>query len=213
MAAKPTRQPPTKMLPLHDLIPRADQANVMIQRTRNALVRHIAASGRYPALVVRAHPRRSGKYEILDGSVRAEILRTLGANKARCEIWEVADPEALILSGTLNELRGRADARRRAPRTRRIVRRLGLAGALAALGLTPAALRQQFALLHPKRPELGSPALDLTPVVFHVSPDDARSVERILRTFASKGQRRGDALVKALRAAGRTRGAADRDPQ
>ncbi|HUU57984.1 MAG TPA: ParB/RepB/Spo0J family partition protein, partial [Phycisphaerae bacterium] len=173
MAAKPTRQPPTKMLPLHDLIPRADQANVMIQRTRNALVRHIAASGRYPALVVRAHPRRSGKYEILDGSVRAEILRTLGANKARCEIWEVADPEALILSGTLNELRGRADARRRAPRTRRIVRRLGLAGALAALGLTPAALRQQFALLHPKRPELGSPALDLTPVVFHVSPDDA----------------------------------------
>jgi len=125
----------------------------------------------------------------------------------------VADLEALILSGTLNELRGRADARRRAPRTRRIVRRLGTAGALAALGLTPAGLRQQFALLGPRRPELGSPALDLTPVVFHVSPDDARSVERILRTFASDGRRRGDALVKALRAAARTGRAADRDPQ
>lgn len=195
--AKPT----TKMLPLCDLVPRADRANVLSRRTSQALAGHISRSGRYPALIVRPDPKREGKYEILDGCGRAEVLRGLGLARARCEVWPVGAEEASILAATLNQLRGRPSAIRRARKTRRLVRQLGAAGALAALAMTPAALRQQFTLLGPPEPTQDPRPLDLQPLVFHLSADKLAFVERKLRAFTSTGDRRGDALLKALRAA------------
>ncbi|HUT60526.1 MAG TPA: ParB N-terminal domain-containing protein [Phycisphaerae bacterium] len=153
--------------------------------------------------MVRPHPRRRGKYEILDGHNRAEILAELGAERVRCEIWPADDEQADVLSVALNQLRGRSDVRRRARCVRRVIRRLGLAEAAAALGLSPAALRQQTAPLRRPQADAGGKLLDLRPVVFHVPAADAAEVERALRRVGGRNVPRGEALVRALRAPAR----------
>jgi hypothetical protein len=201
----PGRTAPAKLrlLPLDALRPRADHGNAMRPRQRRALRRAIERTGCYPPIVVRPDPRRRGRYEILDGCERAAALRALGARRARCDVWDVDDAQALLVAATLNDLRGRSDARRRARRTRRLVHRLGRQAACGALALTGAALRQQLALLRPPRAEVRAAAADLRPLVFHLPAAEADRVERLLRAVAAPGDRRGDALAKALRAADR----------
>ena len=202
-APQPKTRIKTQTLPLTDLVPRPQRANAMTGRARRALAEHICRTGRYPALIVRPHPRRRGKYEILDGCARAEILAGFGRGTARCEIWPVDAAEAMILTGTLNHLRGHPDARSRARHTRRLARRLGTAGALTALGLTPAALRQQLTLLD--RPAPAAPCdrtLNLQHLAFHLPPGDFTFVTQALRDAALPGQTRAQALVHALRAGG-----------
>lgn len=194
-------RPATKMIALCDLVARRDRANAMSRRTRQVLAGHIARTGWYPALIVRPHPTRACKYEILDGCQRAEVLREQGRAKARCEVWPADDGEALILAGTLNQLRGRANAVRRARRTRRIARVLGQAAAIAAMGMTPAAMRQQLSLLRRPKLEHDPHPIDLKPLVFHMPAENVAFVEQTLRTFTRPGGRRGDALIKAIRRA------------
>jgi len=189
------------MIALCDLVPRRDRANAMSRRRRQALAGHIARTGWYPALIVRPHPTKACKYEILDGCQRAEALRGQGLARARCEVWPADDEAALILAGTLNQLRGRASAIRRARRTRRIARVLGPAAAIAAMGITPAALHQQLALLRRPKPAHDPRPIDLKPLVFHVPAENAALVEQTLRAFTRSGDRRGDALIRALRSA------------
>jgi len=103
-----------RMVPLDDLIPHPLNANVMPDDLREKLRVHIQRSGRYPFVVVRPHPTEPGKYEILDGHHRAEILRDLGHREARCDVWDVGDREAKLLLATLNRLEGQDQPMRRA---------------------------------------------------------------------------------------------------
>ena len=201
MPPKAQPKPKTRTLPLSDLVARPGRANVLPERARRALREHIQRSGLYPALIVRPHSRRQGKYEILDGQHRAEILRSLGASKARCEIWSVGDGQADVLAATLNRLRGRADPHRRARQVRRIVRRLGCGLAAAALALKPTALQRQLAPLHPPQPEAGGKKLDLQPIFFHLSAEQSDFLKQTLRRFGAGRRRRGEALAELLRAA------------
>ena len=203
MPKKPRPAPKTRNIPLSDLLPRRGRINSMPLRARKALAENIAAGRAYPAMVVRLHPKRAGKYEILDGHQRAKILRSLGVAQARCEVWCVGDAEADLLVVSLNCLRGRLDVRRRASVLRRVVRRLGEAGAAARLALTPTALRQQLAPLKPPQPEDHPPGgkWGLQPVVFHLSEAQSQQLRNTLRTFKTVSRRRGDALMAAMRAA------------
>jgi len=56
----------TVMAPLGDLIPHPLNANVMTDDLREKLKVNIKNTGRYPFLVVRPHPLKKSKYEILD---------------------------------------------------------------------------------------------------------------------------------------------------
>lgn len=78
------------------------------------MLAHIKRTKRYPFIVVRPHPKEAGKYQVLDGHHRVEILRELGHTEARCDVWEVDDREAKILLATLNRLEGQDLPRRRA---------------------------------------------------------------------------------------------------
>jgi DNA-binding transcriptional regulator YdaS (Cro superfamily) len=202
-------------LKLSDLVSRPDRCGVLSARARGALRRRLASGEPCPALVVRRHPRREGQYEILDGQCRAEVLRDLGVPAARCEIWPATDDEAELLAITLNHLRGGADARRRALAAGRIVRRLGEKAAAEELGLTPARLRQwlrplaQAAVKRSPAPSAHRAAggdLAFRPLVFHVTPAEAETIERALRgrgpgtTPSGPRARRGEALAKALSA-------------
>lgn len=96
----------TCMLSLEDLIPHPLNANYMADELKEKLKVNIKRTGRYPLLIVRPHPSEAGKYQVLDGHHRIDILRELGQMEARCDVWDVDDREAKLLLATLNRLEG-----------------------------------------------------------------------------------------------------------
>lgn len=103
-----------RMVPLDDLLPHPLNSNVMSGDLQAKLRAHIKRTGRYPFLVVRAHPQEAGRYQVLDGHHRVAVLRDLGHTEARCDVWEVDDREAKLLLATLNRLQGQDQPRKRA---------------------------------------------------------------------------------------------------
>ena len=101
-------------VPLDDLLPHPLNTNVMPLDLRAKLLAQIKRTKRYPFIVVRPHPKEAGKYQVLDGHHRVEILRELGHTEVRCDVWQVDDREAKILLATLNRLEGQDLPRRRA---------------------------------------------------------------------------------------------------
>jgi len=95
-----------KMIKLQDLMPHPLNSNVMPDEMREKLKAHIKRTGRYPYLIVRPHPDQPGKYQVLDGHHRIDVLRELKHTQARCDVWEVDDREANLLLATLNRLEG-----------------------------------------------------------------------------------------------------------
>ncbi|MCK4414414.1 MAG: ParB-like nuclease domain-containing protein [Candidatus Eisenbacteria sp.] len=95
-----------RMIPLGDLEAHPLNANIMPADLREKLQAHIRRTGRYPHLIVRPHPEAAGKYQVLDGHHRLDILKELGHSEARCDVWEVDDREARLLLATLNRLEG-----------------------------------------------------------------------------------------------------------
>src|SRR5207247_9898766 len=110
---RPSRVGP-KMIGLDDLLPHPLNSNVMSEDPRAKLRAHIKRTGRYPFLIVRTHPDKPCKYQVLDGHHRVQVLRDLGHTEARCDVWEVDDREAKLLLATLNRLQGQDLPRRRA---------------------------------------------------------------------------------------------------
>ena len=198
MPARRTPRPVARRIPLSDLLPRTDRATVLPARARKALADQIARHGCYPALIVRAHPRRAGKYEILDGHHRAEILRDLGEVAARCEVWPVVGDDVDVVAATLNRLRGRQGVQQRARQVRGLVRKLGRLGAASALGLTPRALRQQVDVARSPVRRDAAEGLDLEPVVFHLSRRQAADLREAVHRAGGGRLPRGQALVRAL---------------
>jgi len=103
-----------RLVPLEDLMAHPLNSNVMPEDLREKLKAHIKRTGRYPFLVVRPHPEEPGKYQVLDGHHRVEVLRELGHSEARCDVWDVNDREAKLLLATLNRLQGQDVPIRRA---------------------------------------------------------------------------------------------------
>ncbi len=109
-------------IPLDALDEHPGNANRMSKSLLGKLVAHIRASGKYPPLIVRPHPAKNDRYQILDGHHRAKALRLAGSADARCEIWDVDDHRADLLLLTLNRLRGEDDPYRRGTLLQRVAR-------------------------------------------------------------------------------------------
>ena len=86
----------------------------MREELQEKLACHISQSGNYEALVVRPHPAQRGKYEILNGYHRWFVLKKLGYERVKCDVWEVSDTKARVLLATLNRLEGEDVPERRA---------------------------------------------------------------------------------------------------
>lgn len=85
--------------------------NKMDSTTREKLTRGITLLmknvGHIPPIVVRRHPDRSvAKYQIIDGYHRWDILRSEGFERVDAYILDVDTKTAMILTDTLNYLRG-----------------------------------------------------------------------------------------------------------
>jgi ParB-like chromosome segregation protein Spo0J len=121
-----------KTIPIDDLLPHPLNSNVMSDDLREKLKAHIRRTGRYPFVVVRSHPEQPGKYQVLDGHHRVEVLKEIGHTDARCDVWDVDDREAKVLLATLNRLQGQDLPRRRAELLHAILGEMS-AGDLAGL--------------------------------------------------------------------------------
>ena len=103
-----------KEIEISRILPHPENINRMDAQTLSKLRRHIESTGRYEPLIVRPHPREEGKFEVINGHHRLEVLKALGRDMAKCLIWEVNDVEARLYLATLNRLSGEDVPERRA---------------------------------------------------------------------------------------------------
>src|SRR5262245_57943732 len=113
-SAIPNPKPSMPIISFDHLDPHPGNANRMPAELFAKLKSHIQHTGDYPPLIVRRHPTQPDRFQILDGHHRADALRQLGYEQARCEIWEMVDDRrAEMLLLTLNRLHGEDDPRMR----------------------------------------------------------------------------------------------------
>lgn len=98
---------------MENLIAHPMNANVMSAENLRKLRRHIESTGRYEPLVVRKHPIQNDSFELINGHHRKRILEEIGETRAACLVWELSDPEALMLLATINRLGGEDAAGKR----------------------------------------------------------------------------------------------------
>ena len=146
-SARPGSRIGARMIPLDDLVAHPLNSNVMPEDLREKLKVNIKHSGRYPFLVVRPHPKEAGKYQVLDGHHRVDILRELGHVEARCDIWEVTDREAKLLLATLNRLEGQDLPIRRAQLLHELLGEMSLSDLAGLLPETDKQLEDLHSLL------------------------------------------------------------------
>jgi len=93
-------------LPLGVLVPNPENSNRVSRSLRKKLRHNIREVGLYETLTVRPHPMMNGKFEVLNGHARLDVLREIGVTSAKCDIWEVNDSRARLFLAILNKLRG-----------------------------------------------------------------------------------------------------------
>src|SRR5881628_960588 len=194
------------MVPLDDLLPHPLNSNVMSPDLQAKLRAHIKRTGRYPFLVVRPHPEEPGKYQVLDGHHRVEILRELGHTEARCDVWEVNDREAKLLLATLNRLQGQDSPIRRAQLIHELLAEMNVADLGGLLPETDKQLEELHALLEFPAEEIAAlleeqaqEAEKVLPRIlsFVVTPEQEEIIERAVE-MASDGTPGRDRKARGL---------------
>ena len=82
----------------HELNP-----NQMGRQALNKLKELIIKEQNYPPLIVN---KRDGKYILVDGHQRLQVIKEIGFDQIKCDIWEVDYETELMLLATLNQLHG-----------------------------------------------------------------------------------------------------------
>jgi len=96
------------------LLPHPLNCNRMSPDTMAKLHRHIERSGKYEPLTVRPHPHEKGRFQVINGHHRLQVLRSLGRRTASCVVWDVDDDQTALYLATLNRLGGEDVPERRA---------------------------------------------------------------------------------------------------
>ena len=195
-----------RMVPLDDLRPHPLNSNVMPEDLKEKLRAHIRRTGRYPFLVVRPHPEELGRYQVLDGHHRVEILRELGHTDARCDVWDVNDREAKLLLATLNRLQGQDLPIRRAGLLHELLGEMSLDDLAGLLPETDKQLEELHALLEFPAEEIAAlleeqaeEAEKVLPRVmsFVVTPEQEQLIEQAVE-LASDGTPGRDRKARGL---------------
>jgi ParB-like chromosome segregation protein Spo0J len=212
MAQAPNESPVVKdrvgprMIALGDLRPHPLNSNVMPDDLREKLKAHIRCNGRYPHLIVRQHPEEQGKFQVLDGHHRVAILRELGYENARCDLWDVDDREAKLLLATLNRLEGQDLPIRRAQLIHELMGEMSAADLAGLLPENDRQIEELHALLEFPADEIAA-LLDeqaeeeerVLPRVmsFVVTPEQEQLIEQAVE-LASDGTRGRDRKARGL---------------
>ena len=95
-----------RSLPLNALVPNPENPNRISRSFAKKLRHNIEHVRMYETLTVRPHPSAEGKYEVLNGHARLDVLHEMGAERAKCDVWHVSDTQARLFLAVLNRLRG-----------------------------------------------------------------------------------------------------------
>jgi ParB/RepB/Spo0J family partition protein len=178
----------------------------MPEDLRAKLTAHIKQSGRYPMVIVRPHPDESGRFQILDGHHRVEVLRELGHAEVRCDVWAVDDREAKLLLATLNRLQGQDSPIRRAQLLHELLGEMSLVDLAGLLPETDKQIEELHALLEFPAEEIAALiAADAEEqekvlprvLTFVVTPEQEELIERAVER-ASDGTPGRDRKAKGL---------------
>jgi len=172
-----------RMIPLDDLEAHPLNANIMPEDLREKLRAHIKRTGRYPHLIVRPHPEKPGKYQILDGHHRLGILRDLGHVEARCDVWDVDDHEAKLLLATLNRLEGSDQPMRRAQLIHELLGEMSMEDLAGLLPETDRQLEELHSLLE-------FPAEEIAALLEEQSEEQERVLPRVMSFVVTPDQER-----------------------
>ncbi|MBW2087123.1 MAG: ParB N-terminal domain-containing protein [Deltaproteobacteria bacterium] len=96
------------------LVPHPENCNHMEAETREKVKRHIMRTGNYEPVTVRPHPDESGKFQVINGHHRLNVLRELDYERVNCTVWDIDDDQTRLYLATLNRLAGKDIPERRA---------------------------------------------------------------------------------------------------
>jgi len=169
-----------RCIPLNKLEAHPDNANRMSRANLAKLVRNIELTGHYEPLVVRPHPRRRGRFQIINGYHRFEALTRLGCDTAEAVIWHVDNEQTDLLLATLNRLEGRDMLEKKLTVLRRLCRKKPIHDLAKLIGQTPGQLQRLMSKnLQTKDTRCRQP-LYAVPLVFYVSTDQQQLIEQAL---------------------------------
>ena len=178
-------------LPLGVLIPNPENSNRVSRSLRKKLRHNIREVGLYETLIVRPHPQMGGKFEVLNGHARVDVLREIGVTSAKCDIWEVNDSQARLFLAILNKLRGSEVPELRMSLLLKLLQEVPREQLVAHLPETASYLEQLERLpTEAERVEPGAAAEkpDVTIVEFYLTADQHRTVsealERVRQRFS-----------------------------
>ena len=165
---------------LDNLVPHPDNPNRMSRANLAKLVRNIKRTGRYEPLVVRPHPDKRGRFQIINGHRRVEALRQLGHETVQAIVWKIDDEQTDVLLATLNRLGGRDTLEKKLT----VLRRLGRKRSVHDLAKLVPQTHGQLHRLLSRRPlsptALGRQPLYAIPLVFFVNEAQQRTIEEAL---------------------------------
>lgn len=203
---RPEKRLGPKVVPITDLVPHPLNANVMPEDLREKLAAHIKQSGRYPMVIVRPAPETPGKFQILDGHHRVQVLRDLGHTEVRTDVWDVTDREAKVLLATLNRLQGADQPIRRAQLIHELLGEMSLEDLAGLLPESDKQLQELHSLLEFPAEEIAAQLAEdaeaqekalPTVMTFVVSAEQASVIERAVE-LASDGTPGRDRKAKGL---------------
>jgi len=95
-----------ELIPIEKIMTHELNPNVMSKGDMKKLTKLIEEEKNYPPLIV--NKKQDGSLLLLDGHQRLNVLRDLGYDKIKCDVWEVDEKTELILLSTLNKLKGKS---------------------------------------------------------------------------------------------------------
>jgi ParB/RepB/Spo0J family partition protein len=191
----------TLSIAINKLMAHPANPNVMSEAKLRKLVRNIKRTGLYEPIVVRPHPKKKDRFQIINGYHRIKVLEQLGHKAVDCVVWDVDNEQAEILLATLNRLCGSDEPAKKIELLKTLKERFGSAQLAKLLPNTAKQIDHLTGLKFngvSKKPDAVQFAI---PLVFFVTAEQDKTIEEALCKAAitpglTKTQQRATALTQ-----------------
>jgi ParB/RepB/Spo0J family partition protein len=188
-----------KTIAINKLIAHPANANVMSETTFGKLVRNIERTGLYEPIVVRTHPQRKGRFQIINGHHRVKALEKLGRKAADCVVWDADDQQTAVLLATLNRLAGSDEPAKKIELLKKLKEKFGAVELAKIIPHTRRQIEQLTDLKLKDIPTRANAEGFAVPMVFFVSAGQGEIIETALsRITPNPGQTRAQRRAAAL---------------
>jgi ParB/RepB/Spo0J family partition protein len=190
-----------KSIPLDKLVAHPDNPNQQSKVSFGKLAHNIERTGRYEPLIVRPHPNKTDRFQIINGYHRCRVLTQLGYKTADCIIWNIDDEQTDILLATLNRLGGSDELGKKLKLLKHLNKRQESGELAKLLPQTQKQIERLTNLRMPSKPAKTDAKSFANPLVFFVSDTQKQQIENAL---SLAGQNKEEKTKAAKRAAALT---------